>query len=281
MCRPILQLPLMILILFVVIQESLNGNIKSDFFPSIKPGENGQQNEISLDAYLLPETHPLHKILPQIFVHHSMYDSVIYLKKAGFKLLGINQPNRTMMKVLVAEHPQAPNYLFKKFFNIIPKRMQLKNYIKRIRGSEKIRATIQKYGFKHLVVPHKWLYELPKSFSKRKNKTYLLVVEKLDIHDDWDNPKGKARKLYYNMDKEVLHELCTLLHALGGCDAFPRNQPFTRAGKIAFIDTEEVEQKKGHFIKNIVPALKPKLQAYATALWEKLEEEAKTANSDE
>ena len=65
-----------------------------------------------------------------------------------------------------------------------------------------------------------------------------------------------ATQLYDNMEIDILTELCTILHDVGGCDALPRNQPFTLSGKIAFVDTEHVGLLfKYHFRKIFVPAL--------------------------
>jgi len=148
-----------------------------------------------------------------------------------------------------------------------------------VTGAQRIREYIKEHHFKHIVVPDKWIYKLPKSFAEdSKTPSYILIVEKMDIYSDFDDPNGTARQLYYNMDIEILTELCTILHAIGGCDAFPRNQPFTRSGQIAFVDTEHVGQMKGHFIKHIVPALNPDLQAYALALWMQLEDEERIRN---
>lgn len=244
----------------------------------------------SLKRYLLPNQHPLHSQLKDIFVYSNMFQSIKHFRKAGFQVrespnhfkdVGFkgNDKNRKgkprLWRIMVAAHPSCPGYLFKKFTDKISQEAQLRNYIKRIKGAEKIRNYINKHHFKHIVVPHKWLYKLPKSFHRLKPNSYILVVERMDIYDDWEDPNGQARKLYYNMDKETLTEFCTLLHAIGGCDAFPRNQPFTRSGKIAFIDTEHVGQKEEHFFKYIVPALNKELQAYAIALWAKLEAEKK------
>src|SRR5262249_21775609 len=74
--------------------------------------------------------------------------------------------------------------------------------------------------------------------------------------------------------------LCMILHDIGGCDAYPWNQPFTREGKIAFVDTEDVGKRRFHdyFIQHIVPALNEELQPYAVDLWMKLEEKGRLRN---
>ncbi len=222
-------------------------------------------NKRNLDSYLLPKDHFLQEHLKHIFHHSHMFHSAEHFKKAGFKVkLGHRQ-------LMVGVHSSIPEYLFKKFPDSRSQSKQLQNYITRIKGAKILRKCIEKHNFKHFVVPQKWLYKLPDSlFKKNGESSYILIVENMDIYDEATN-----RALYYNMDIEILTELCIILHEVGGCDAFPRNQPFTRYGKIAFVDTEHVGKMKEHFIKHIVPALNKELQAYAVALWMKLEEEAK------
>jgi hypothetical protein len=221
-------------------------------------------------SYLLPEEDPLHHKLKDLFQDPFMFESPKDLKKAGFKIK-VNRNSHCM----VASHPSLPNHLIKKFYDDISQRHQLKNFIRRIKGAQTLRKYIKDHHFNHLIVPKKWLYQLPDSFAEDFSfPSYALIVEKMDIYDDWDDPNGKARELYYHMDKEVLRELCVLLHDLGGCDSLPRNQPFTRTGKIAFVDTEDVGKLKDHFLKFTVRALNPELQTYAIDLWQKLEEQA-------
>lgn len=219
-----------------------------------------------LEPYLLPKDHPLQNILPGLFKDSHMFRSAKNFERAGFKII------RGHKELMVGAHPSLPHFLFKKFPDNHTQMLQVQNYIKRIRGAEKVREQIKKRNFHHLVVPRKWLYELPDRFSSKDGKSYILIVENMDIYD-----KKKNLKLYYNMDIDFLTELCTILHDVGGCDSFPRNQPFTHSGKIAFVDTEHVGQMIGHFHKHLVPALNKELQAYAVALWEKLEEEEREA----
>ena len=227
----------------------------------------------SFESYLLPKEHPLHQQLAHLFHNPQMFRSHTFLRREGFT---VKLGNRRT-KLMVGSHPSILQNLIKKFPDDVSQTTQLKNFVKRIKGAEVLRNYIKKHNFKYLVVPEKWLYKLPKDFPSH---SYVLVVEKMDIYDDWDDPNGEARKMYYSMDIEVLTELCTLLHGVGGYDSLPRNQPFTRSGQIAFIDTEYVgtTKNKEQFHRDTIPALNQELQAYALALWEKLEEEKGTRN---
>jgi hypothetical protein len=216
-------------------------------------------------ACLLPKNHPLQPSLKQVFRDSKMFKSSEYFRRAGFDI------KRGHKHLMVAAHPYIPGYLFKKFPDYTyPQLTQLENFVRRVEGAKIVRNLIKKHKFKHLIVPQKWIYKLPSSFSRvERARSYILIVENMDICSE-----AEVAAKYYNMDKEMLKELCTLLHALGGCDAYPRNQPFTRSGKIAFIDTEHVGGMPGHFQKHIIPALNPSLQSYALALWAQLDEQA-------
>jgi hypothetical protein len=225
--------------------------------------------------YLLPEQHFLRDSLEMIFKDPQMFESVQHFKKAGFQVKVGN------LKFMVGVHPYISQYVFKKFPNHYSEEWQLQNYIQRIKGANLIRKYIKKQNFKHLIVPKKWLYKLPQACCKEgRPHSYVLIAENMHIC----NEKEIAQR-YYDMDREALKELCMTLHAVGGCDALARNQPFTCFGKIAFVDTEHAgEPKKSqHFLKNIVPILNPELQDYATSLWMYLEEtkyEASHINED-
>jgi hypothetical protein len=229
-----------------------------------------KEQQFSLKPYLLPKSHPLQIPLANLFHQPEMFHSHIHFSHAGFTVIRGNKKT----KLMIGAHPSIPLHLIKKFPNAIPQSSQLKNFIKRIQGAKVLRSYIQKHNFKHLVVPEKWLYKLPKNFPSH---SYVLIVEKIDIYDDWDDRKGETRDLYYNMNKEVLTELCIILHDVGGCDSLPRNLPFTRSGKIAFIDTEEVGTTKTikQFHRDTIPMLNKELQDYAIALWEQLDEQAR------
>ncbi len=223
------------------------------------------KTERALDIYFLPVNHPLQTPLNTLLTSLSIFRSPSSLRKEGFS---VKEGHQLLM---VAAHPAIQGYLIKKFSGKKHTKKENDNFLKRLKGAEKIRQAIQQHKCKHLVVPEKWIYSIDSRHSYRK---YFLIVEDMDVYD-WDDPKGELENLYYNMDIEILKELCTVLHAVGGCDAFPRNQPFTRSGKIAFVDTEHVGEKKDYFLIHIVPALNNDLQKYAIDLWAGLEEESR------
>jgi hypothetical protein len=253
--------------ILLIVRGTLPGELET------KKNEQKKTQEKLVEPYLIPRKHPIYGSLKTIFKNPKMFKSSDHFKQAGFQVI------RGHRKLMVGSHPYVKGYLFKKFPNRMAQERQLDNFIKRLNGAETLRRYIKSYGFQYLKVPRKWLYKLPSSFSQGdQDPSYILIVENMDIYNDYNDPNGICMQLYYNMNIDILTELCTLLHAVGGCDAFPRNQPFTKSGTIAFVDTEHVGKMKGHFFKHIVPALNPELQAYSIALWNKLEQEEQERN---
>lgn len=207
-----------------------------------------------INQYLLPKDHPLTPKLKNLFKNRKMFKTAKEFRKEGFQLSFGHR------RLMVASHPEISGYLIKKFPDSTPKEKQIENYIKRINGANEVRKQIAINHLMHLVVPHKWLYRTPYG--------YVLIVENMDILDI-----KETNRRYFQIDKEILTELCRLLHALGGCDAFTRNQPFTKSGKIAFVDTEHVGQKKDAFQRHVMSHLRHEMQDYARWLWNKMEAE--------
>lgn len=207
----------------------------------------------SIDEWLLPKGHALHKRLKKLFDDSRIFDSPQDLREAGFD---VNK--RVHKKLMVFTHPDVPEYIFKKFQNGVLRSEQLEKYIVRLKGAKAVREAIKEHNLSTIVVPNKWLYRLPNS-----RKSYLVVAEKFDICFGDDEPNGENVQRYRTMSYKTLNELCTIMKVLGGCDAWPRNQPFTKQGKIAFIDTEHVGHKEAHFAKHILPLLDVQMQEYA------------------
>lgn len=236
-----------------------------DPFPALLVEQAPHQEEnIQLSKRdFLPHQHVLRPVLRKIFTKWGMFRSRHHYEAAGFTIV------RGHDDLMVGFHPAAKGYLFKKFTDAHSQKSQLRNFLKRIRGAQIVRDCIKRYGFKRLIVPHKWLYPLSKSLITWDRKhPYLLVVENMHICDANENAQR-----YREMDIETLTELCIVLHEVGGCDASLRNQCYTEDDRIAFVDTEHVGHKSGNFLTKIVPALHDELKPYAIALWYRLEQE--------
>jgi hypothetical protein len=173
--------------------------------------------------------------LKELFVKPKMFDSVKSFDAAGFKLIA-----HSPRKIMSGSHKLVKGYLFKKYNNAKPSKKQLKNYMRRIEGARLLRAFIEEHHFQHVVVPQKWLYELPSDFPAR----YLVIAEKLDLLSD-----DKTQRRYDHIDKTQLRELATVLFHFRGLNSTTSNLPFTEDGKIAFIDTERWHHPKDYLRK--------------------------------
>jgi hypothetical protein len=181
------------------------------------------------------ETLPIVAMLKDLFVNRKMFDSFDDFRSEGFKLVD-HSPN----KIMSGSHKAAPGYLFKKYNNDRPSKKQLSNYMHRIEGARLLRTFIAEHGFRHVMAPQKWLYELPSSFPER----YLIVVEKVDLVS-----RSETERKYDRIDKGQLRELATILFYFRGLNSTAANLPFTEDDKIAFIDTERWHHDKDYLRK--------------------------------
>ncbi len=218
------------------------------------------------EDYLLPKNHSIQKTLPSLFKDPNMFDSTDHWRAAGFNVL--NRANRGLM---VARHPSIPNFLFKKFQNHISNSEQTDNYLRRITGAEKLGQFIRRNQLKNIIVPRKWLYQLPKKFDKG-GKSYILIVEEIDICGGERDPGGEIAHRYARIDYEILKELCLVVYHFRGLDSVLLNMPFTYHGKIAFIDTERWKRKREGYLKYVMPYLSEEKKRYALAIFNDLEE---------
>lgn len=206
-----------------------------------------------VEDWLLPKYHPLQDKLRELFTDKKMFASPQTLSNHGFD---VNK--RVHKRLMVFTHPDVPEYIFKKFQNGGDSALKLDKYLIRLEGAAKVREAISKHGLENIVVPNKWLYRMPYSHND-----YMVIAERFDLCPGDDRKDGENVRRYRTMSKKTLEELCTIMVELGGCDAWPRNQPFTKQGKIAFIDTEHVGHKEAHFERHIMPLLDEQMRLYA------------------
>jgi hypothetical protein len=95
--------------------------------------------------------------LQELFRQPPMFDSYRDWRAAGFEVAGKGMPS----DIMVASHPSAPGYLFKKYSKKVSLKRQLKNYRQRVEGADKLRAFIAENGLSRITVPQKYLHELP------------------------------------------------------------------------------------------------------------------------
>lgn len=188
-----------------------------------------------LSPYFMPLDHPLKPSLDKIFGSARATLNQKSLKKAGFE----NTKPKKYSKVIVAKHSKLKGYLVKLFTDDqtgVNDWLSCKN---RAVGALKTKNAIEELGCQNLFfVPKKWIYPLPEYPAPPEGyerKNFILVVEKARIYSKQDN-------LYAWEDlitSDMLDALYIILKKVGLSDSvFAFNIPFTKEGKLAFIDTE-------------------------------------------
>ena len=165
----------------------------------------------------------------RLFSDPDMFESREALAHAGFTV----KRRSSDEKIMVATHPAAPGYVFKKFADDVDCGDQRDNYRTRLRGADEIRALIDRHRLDRLVVVRKWIHELPAPFGKRGRCPELLIAERLDLLS-----KHESERRYRAIDPTTLEQLCRVLHAFSGFDSAIHNLLFTPSGQVAFFDTE-------------------------------------------
>ena len=174
--------------------------------------------------------------LDKLFRGWSDFESLKDWKDAGFRTLRAKEG-----KIFVLRHKGEDRYIFKKYGsdNGRSANEQLENYQNRVAGAALLRKHITDNDLRRVVVPQKWICALPAESGSSRNSPYVLIVEHHRILG-----AEESQERYRHLDAETAREICTILFAFRGLDLTnvpSRNAPFTRDGKIAFIDTEYVK----------------------------------------
>jgi hypothetical protein len=200
---------------------------------------------------------PASSDLGRLFSDPTMFCCRECFRDAGFEVLDRGS-DRTIM---VGRHPDVPGYLFKKYSDRTSVGQQAANYATRVLGARRIRAFAADRGLRHVVVPRKWVRALSSRFGGRSQ---VLIVERLKVLDDDD-----TREAYEDIDEDVLRELCVVLLAFRGLDSWTKNLPFTRDGRIAFIDTERWERSERPWLRHVGEHLSRSSWKIAQKIWKK------------
>jgi hypothetical protein len=212
-----------------------------------------------LKPYFLPINHPIKARLDRLFKKNRVIQSEETFEKAGFGKPKMRKPTQ----IVIGRNPHFKEYIFKVYLDTQPALPEWDNWVKRIEGARGIQACMHRHGFRHFSVPHKWIYPLPEepsppSTSLYHRKNFILIVDNMNILHSHDNLKAFKNKISH----KLLEELYTILTEEGLIDSvYPDNIPFTKKGKIAFIDTEHHHctpipyDKLSHF-------LSPEMQKY-------------------
>lgn len=189
--------------------------------------------------YFLPKEFIVHKKLKKIFERCKSSDfNSTTMTLLGFKLL----PKKNKRKIFVGFHNEIKGYAVKFFNNPHGKISEIDLFIKRIQGAELIRSYIEKnLLMDYFKVPKKWIWKIPNI----KQMRYLLLVEDMDLLSSHANIKKWKKE---NFENTFLLNLYYIIKDVGLLDSlYIDNIPFSKDGKIAFIDTEHYSHKKIQF----------------------------------
>jgi hypothetical protein len=188
--------------------------------------------------YLLPSDHPVKEKLDQLFSSSRVFCDSNSMVDAGFAP-GQPQPHTEM---IVTTHPDFPGYIFKAFLDnqsYFEDQPEYLHWIKRIQGAALIRLSIENHGYQQLLkVPQKWMYSLPNTPvppKKYLRKFFILVEEDMDIYNREENFKIWKSDI---VTEEHLEALFTVINDVVLHDTSTRNCPFSRDGRIAFVDSK-------------------------------------------
>jgi hypothetical protein len=199
--------------------------------------------------------------LSALFRDEDMFDSRRSWSEAGFRV--IERSNNG--KIMVARHASVQGLLFKKYTSDVDEKDQTRNYERRLEGANRLRSFADSRRLEHIVVPRKWLLELPRPFSR---DSHVLVAEQLDLLSD-----DQTKAAYRRIDPSVLGDLCTVLFHFRGMDSIAKNIPFVSDGRIGLIDTEHWDRSTSKpYLHRVGEYLPKDLKALSKKMFGQLED---------
>jgi len=235
------------------------------YTPFIEAKRLSAEEEAYIAQYAMPQDHPIKERLDALFRAQRVIFNIDTLKDAGF-----NKPViRNITKLIVTTHRDLPGYIFKLFLDIQRPYKEAPEYdywISRIRTANAIRNAITERNLEsEFKVPHKWLYVVPSSPKPPLGyftKHYVLVAEDMDLYSEKNNV---AIWKSNTVTQGLLQDLYGLLKDLGLQDCTkPENIPFSKDGRIAFIDTQFMNRKV--VFKSLTSSLSPSNQIFWKSL---------------
>jgi hypothetical protein len=189
--------------------------------------------------YLIPDDHPAKAKLDEIFSKTRVTTSIKTMEKAGFR----NVVPQKFTHIIVTSHPELEGYIIKVYLDAhryYKQRPEYMYYVWRAMGSRKIQKLLDEMGWNDTFkVPKKWIYPLPAEPSPPAElirKNFILIEEDMDIFDTAENNRCWESDL---VDKELIDKFYYIVTELGLSDcAKPPNAPFSKDGRIAFVDTQ-------------------------------------------
>lgn len=192
----------------------------------------------TMKPYFFPASRPEKAELDKIFSKRRVLNSLRDMEKAGFTI--ITNPKD---KIIVAKHPKLKGLLVKVYLDA-QNTVDWGWWKKRIDGVRIIQESICRHGYRRLMkTPRKWVYPLPAEPSPTQGsyrKNFVLIVEKMDILDSDKNRIAYKEK----MTPALLDALYTIIMENLLIDSvYCDNTPFCKDGRLAFIDTEHVQDR--------------------------------------
>ncbi len=207
------------------------------------------KNHIPPD-YFLPKTHPIKSQLDHLFSSTRATFSLDSLKESGFE----ETKPRKFTHLVVTSHSLFPGYIFKLYLDTQKNHKDKPEeffWCLRIEGARLVQQAIEHQSLQHLFkVPKKWIYQLPDSPEPPLGyykKYYILVEQDMDLFSKSDNYSiWKSSYVTHNL----LNHFYDVLVQVGLSDcAKPDNAPFSKDGRIAFIDTQTHGEREIRFDK--------------------------------
>lgn len=203
------------------------------------------KDKAEIAPYLLPPDHPVKPTLDAIFSSSRVTFNPDTLKKAGFAKAG----PREFSKVVFTTHAAIPGYVFKLYLDAQRNPGNLPDWrywLMRVQGANRVREVIAAHGMEALFkVPRKWIYKLPSRPLPPVGyypKYYILVEEDMELVSDKENEALWSSDF---VTTQLLDGYYTILKEVGLSDcARIENAPFSRDGRVAFIDTQTFGRKK-------------------------------------
>lgn len=213
----------------------------------------------SLAPYFLPFDHPIKPKLDELFGAFRTTLSCDTLAYMGFK----KPKMQHVTGIVIGRHRYLQGYILKIYTDDHNAKDEWRHWVRRIQGAQLIKNAIEKLGLQSkMTVPQKWIYPLPTEPSPPpgvNRKNFILVVTDENLLKKEDN--------YFwwrsiAVTPKLLNSLYDVMQEVGLYDSMHvDNIPFTKKGKIAFVDTEIYNKWPIQFEKLAV-YLSPLMQDY-------------------
>lgn len=210
--------------------------------------------------YFLPPNSSIKAQLDAIFTSQRVLLSLDGFKKAGFSKYKM----REWSHAVVAKHPKLQGVVIKAYLDTEKLFIDWERWIARIEGAQGVRTCIERHGYeKYFTVPLKWIYPLPAEPSpplspEYSRKNFILVAQEIAILKKQDNLNAWKMQI----TPEILDAIYTVLKEEGLFDSvIPSNIPFTKDGRMSFLDTEH-HHKWPVYYSRITQYLSPPMQHY-------------------